>query len=102
MRVKIHVKGIKGDGAISPGEEPTALFHGVLEVDGHLLEEVGEIEVSFSGDGFVQVTPHLIPGFFEVVVHDKDAWNLLLNRCDQERRVETGTSRLLAAVEAED
>jgi hypothetical protein len=80
MRVKVHVQGIKGSGLMRKGEEASALFRGVLEIDGHFLEEVGEIEVSFSGDNFAIVKPHMIPGSFEVVTHTDESWPELVNK----------------------
>ena len=99
MRVKVHVQGIKGSGLIKRGEEPAALFRGVLEVDGHLIEEVSEIEVVFSGDNFASVRPHLTPGAFEVVTHTDESWPELLNSLDEQRNLYAGSGRLIVARE---
>lgn len=96
MRVKVHVQGIKGSGPIKKGEEPAVLFHGVLEVDGVLIEEVGTIEVFIGGGEFTTVKPHLIPGSFEVVTHDDESWPRLINQINEARDVRDGAGRLVA------
>ena len=96
MRIRVHVTGIKGSGAIKKGEEAAALYRGVLEVDGHMLEEAGTIEVTFSGDGFVEVKPILIPGSFEVVTHDNESWPRLIQELDEAREARAGSGRLVA------
>lgn len=98
MRVKVHVEGLKGSGVIEKGEEPSALLNGVLEVDGVLIEEVGTIEVIFAGGDFVTVKPHLMPGAFEVVTHDRESWPRLIQEIDEARAM-SGASRLIAATE---
>lgn len=99
MRIKIHTKGIKGSGMVEKGEEPSALFGAVLEVDGILIEEAFKVEVTFE-EGFVKVTPHLYPGSFEVVPHTKESWPELLDQMEKdraERAARTGMGMLIAA-----
>lgn len=101
MRVKVHVEGIKGSGLIKKGEEASALFRGVLEVDGVLMEEVGTIEAIFSGDDFLTVKPHLLPGSFEVVTHTDETWPELLRALDERREIRTSTGRIMVGKEEE-
>jgi hypothetical protein len=96
MRIKVHVEGIKGSSRIKDGEESTALFNGVLEIDGHLVDEVSEIEVVFKGGDFASVRPSLIPGSFEVVTHTDESWPELRKQIDDERQARAGTGRLVA------
>lgn len=85
MRVRIHVQGWSGSRSIKKGEEPDALLRGVLEVDGHRIEEAIRCEVTFSGE-FVTVKAHLLPGSFEVVTHDDESWPALMLEIDEARR----------------
>jgi hypothetical protein len=102
MRIKVHVEGIKGSARADEGQEPSALFNGVLEVDGHLIEEVTRIEAVFVGGDFTTVKPHLIPGSFEVVAHTKESWPELLKALEeQKKKVQAGTNRLIASREEE-
>jgi hypothetical protein len=104
MKVKVHVQGIKGSGLIeSPGEDPSVLFNGVLEVDGHLIEECGGVEVSFGGGEMMSVKAYLTPGSFEVVTHTRESWPELLAKIDASRneQAETGTGRVLALTKVE-
>lgn len=96
MRIKVHVEGIKSTSAAKEGEEPSALLHGVLEVDGHLIEEVGEIEALFRGGELVSVRPRLFPGSFEVVSHTDESWPRLLQRIDGQNEARAGTGKLIA------
>lgn len=93
MRVKVHVEGIKGSGGIKEGEEPAALFYGLLEVNGVMIEEVTKIEVVFSGSDFAVVKPHLVPGSFEVVTHTKESWAELIQQLTEQR---DGAHKLIA------
>ncbi len=99
MRIKVHVQGIKGSGSIKEGEEASALFQGVLEVDGILIEEISGVEAVFSGREFARVSAHLIPGAFEVVTHTNESWPELLKRVEDERTARSGADRLIARVE---
>ena len=99
MRIKVHVKGIKGSGLIKEGEEASVMFAGVLEIDGKLIEEVSDIEVLFSGDSFATVKPHLIPGSFEVVTHTDESWPELINSVDEQRDVRAGSGHVLVGGE---
>lgn len=103
MKVKVHVQGLKGSGIVKPGEEPAVLFNGVLEVDGMLLEECGEIEVSFGGGEMMSVKAYLTPGSFEVVTHTQESWPELLAQINATRnaQVDTGSGRTLAVVESD-
>lgn len=93
MRVKVHVQGIKGSHTAKAGEEPNVLFHGILEVDGVMIEEVGTIEVLFGGGEIATVKPHLMPGCFEVVSHTDESWPELIKSIDEQREARTGTGR---------
>ena len=97
MRVRVHVEGLLGSRAYREGEEPSALFNGVLEVDGHMIDEVGKIEAVFGGGQFTTVIPHLLPGMFEVVTHTGESWKSLVDDLDRERkkRAWAGTGRLM-------
>lgn len=95
MRVKVHVQGFKGSGMIEKGDEATVMFNGILEVDGHLMDEVSEIEASFKGGEIAKVKPHLFPGSFEVVTHDKESWPELINNLQEQQRVYFGSGKLL-------
>jgi hypothetical protein len=97
VRVKIHVRGLKGDGPVKEGEEPSALYNGLLEVDGHLIEEVTTIEVLFGGGDIATVKPHLIPGSFEVVTHTDESWPELLNLIHEQKSAYGGTGRIVAS-----
>jgi hypothetical protein len=99
MRIRVHVQGIKGSGLMHEGEEASVLFRGVLEVDGSLIEEVSEIEVSFSNDRAATVKPHLMPGSFEVITHTDESWPELMNSVDEQREVRAGSGRILALEE---
>ena len=96
MRVKVHVEGIKGSGEIKEGEEPSALFYGILEVDGTMIDEVTQIEAVFSGRQFAVVKPHLVPGAFEVVTHTQESWTELIQKIQAERVVRDGAHRTIA------
>jgi hypothetical protein len=89
MDVKVHVLGFRGDAAVQEGEEPTALLHGVLEIDGHLLSDVGKIEVIFRGGEFAVVKPHVLASAFEVVRHTRESWDELSERIDGASTQET-------------
>lgn len=80
LKIKIHTQGIKGSGAVAPGEEAAAQFNGILEINGQLIEEVGETTVQFNGGEFVTVMPIMHPGSFEVVQHDRVTWDALVGR----------------------
>lgn len=100
MRIKVHVQGIKGSGLVKEGDEASALFQGVLEVDGVLIEEVAAIEAVFSGGDFAAVKAELIPGSFEVVTHTDESWPQLLQRIDEKNEARAGSGRLVAKVES--
>lgn len=97
MRVVLHVQGIAADHVAHEGEETTALMHGLLEVDGYLLDEAGKVEVTFEGGSFLTVKPLLLPGSFEVISHTEESWPELVKRIDEQRVAVTGTGRTLAA-----
>lgn len=102
MRVKVHVQGIKGSGMIEKGDEASVMFNGILEVDGHLIDEVTEVEASFKGGEFATIKPHLIPGTFEVITHDKESWPELLRNLEEQRDLYSGSGRLIVAKEEAD
>lgn len=93
MRIKVHVQGIKGSGSIKKGEEPNVLFNGILEIDGHLFDEVASIEVVFKGGEIATVKPHLMPGSFEVVTHTDESWPELIRRLTEVRNLQYGDGR---------
>lgn len=84
MKITVHTKGISGSEVIKPGEEADAMFAGVLEVDGHVLDRVSEIDVS-SGDKFTTVTVVFVPGEVEHSVHSNDSWVKLIQKADEQR-----------------
>lgn len=102
MRVKVHVQGLKGSGMIEKDEEASIMFNGVLEVDGHLMDEVSEIEASFKGGEIAKVKPHLFPGSFEVVTHDKESWPELIQQLQEQQRIYSGSGRLIVTKDKEE
>lgn len=100
MKIKVHVQGIKGNGLMKEGDEANALFGGVLEIDGLMIEEIMEIRTR-AHEGFFEVTPVLAPGSFEVVTHNKESWPSLLQKLDEQRSLRTMNGQLIARVEEE-
>ena len=95
MRIKVHVQGIKGSGTVKKDEEPSVLLHGILEVGGHLMDEVEKIEVVFSGGDFVTVKPHLMPGSFEVVTHTDESWPELIQSLQEQHNIYSGSGKVI-------
>lgn len=98
MNIKLHVQGIKGSGLMEEGEEASILFGGLLEVNGQLMEEAIEVRTR-AREGFFEVTPVLVPGSFEVVVHTKETWPELNRRIEEQQSVRTMSGQLIARVE---
>lgn len=98
MNIKLHVQGIKGSGLIDEGDDASILFGGTLEIDGHLIEEVIEVRTR-SRNGFFEVTPILVPGSFEVVVHTKQSWPELNRKLDEQRSAHTMNGQVIARVD---
>lgn len=98
MDVKVHVQGIKGSSLVEEGENPSALFGAILEIDGQVVEMVHKVEVVFS-EGFVDIRAHLIPGTFEVVTHTKDSWPAMLRALEEGRTARDAQGRLIARME---
>lgn len=98
MRVKVHVQGIRESSLKEPGEQASALFGAILEVDGQIIEMVHRVEVVFE-EGFVDVRAHLIPGSFEVVSHDKDSWPAMLRALEEGRTARDAQGRLIARMD---
>jgi len=96
MRIKVHVQGITGSRSVKPGEDANVLLHGILEVDGSLIEEVGKIEVVFGGGELTTVKPHLMPGAFEVVVHTDESWPELLESIKKQQTAYAGSGKVRA------
>jgi len=94
MRIKVHVMGVAGSRTARPGEEARALLHGILEVDGSLIEEVGKIEVTFGGSEIATVKPHLMPGSFEVVSHTDESWPELLASVKKQQAAYVGSGEI--------
>lgn len=84
MIIRIHTKGIAGSEMIEEGQEAGALFGGVLEVDGHVLDRVTKIDVS-SGEDFTTVRVVFIPGDVDYWVHSEATWNELMERAEEQR-----------------
>ena len=84
MKIKVHVKGIKGSGLIKDGEDASVMFGAVLEVNGQLIEEISSVEVKFE-ESFTKVMPVLMPGSFEVVTHTETSWPELLQQVEEQR-----------------
>ena len=80
------------------GEEASILFGGLLEVNGQLMEEAIEVRTR-AREGFFEVTPVLVPGSFEVVVHTKETWPELNRRIEEQQSVRTMSGQLIARVE---
>lgn len=53
------------------------MLHGVLEVDGVMLPEVGRIEIVAGGGAILEVRAEMTPGSFELVQHDSETWEAL-------------------------
>jgi hypothetical protein len=110
LRIKLHIQGIKGSGPIKQedvdkGEVAGALFGGLLEIDGQIIDQ--SIEVRYrSHEGFFEVVPVLAPGSFEVVTHTKESWPELLKELERQERVRNMNGQLIArnlkAVEDDD
>lgn len=81
MDVKIHTKGIAGSAVRKPDEEAGALFGGILEIDGAVYDLVTDIVLK-TGEDFATVTATLVPGDVEVVNHDQESWDALMERHD--------------------
>lgn len=84
MNVHIHSKGITGSRTITKDEDASALFGCVLEVDGHVIDNMTGLEVK-AGNEFTTVHVVLVPGHIEYVVHSEDTWKELLDKADQQR-----------------
>lgn len=92
MIVKIHTQGWKGSSPIKPGEEPGALFAGLLELDGEIYDRVNDIKVNFSED-FATVDVTLIPSDVEVVTHTKESWETVCDRATARENARTAIRR---------
>lgn len=100
MRIKLHVKGIKGSGIIKEGEVPSVMFGGLLEIDGQFLPESIEIRTR-AHEGFFEVVPVLAPGSFEVVTHTDESWPGLLRRLDEQKILRDLNGQVIARVDDE-
>jgi hypothetical protein len=85
MQIRVHTKGITGSSVIKDAEEAGAMFAGVFEVDGHVLEMVTSINVS-SGEDFTTVKVTFIPGDIEYITHSEESWEALMETAEQQRR----------------
>lgn len=94
MKVKVHVQGVKGSVGIQSGEDADVLLHGVLEIDGVLIEEVGRIELVMGGGAMAEVKAVMQPGSFEIVTHTTESWPELLRQINDAKRDRDGTGRL--------
>lgn len=73
MRAALHTQGWSGSEPTEPGEEPTALLHGVLQLDGHFVENA-KVKFETDGNGFAMLTAELLVVGFDVIVHDTESW----------------------------
>lgn len=81
MKITIHSKGIIGSGVIEEGEEPGALFGGIVEINGHVFDRITKIEPKFSED-FASVTVTFFPGRIEHIHHTTESWKALCDRAE--------------------
>jgi hypothetical protein len=86
MDVKIHTQGWAGCSAVKPGEKPGIQFNSLLEIDGTIYDEVGNIRVLSEGGGFTTVMVRLLPSTIEYVNHDADSWKLLTDELQTIRK----------------
>lgn len=82
MMIKIHTQGIKGSELIKVGEHAEAMFGGILEVNGHVIDRISKIEM-ISSEDFTIVKATFIPGDVEVLTHGKDSWDELCERANK-------------------
>lgn len=81
MRMTIHTKGIKGSGMIEEGEEANVMFAAqVLEIDGHLIDQITRIRVLHAPDEISTVLVRFVPGSLETIAHTKESWKELMER----------------------
>jgi hypothetical protein len=92
MEVKIHTVGISGSRKTQSHEKPDIQFHGVLEIDGLLIDHVSSIRVLSTGGEFTSVMVRLTPSTIEHVNHTDDSWEQL---CTLLRARQNGSEWLL-------
>lgn len=100
LEIKLHIQGIKGSGPIKQedldrGESAGALFGGLLEIDGKLIDQTIEVRYR-SHEGFFEVVPVLAPGSFEVVTHSRESWADVLNELEHQEKVRNMNGQLIA------
>lgn len=74
MKLTIHTKGIVGSAVRREDEESRAMINCVIEIDGHMIEDVTRVRVLHSADEFSTVLVRLIPGEVETIAHTAESW----------------------------
>lgn len=74
MKMKIHTRGFNGSAIRQKGEESSAMLGAILEIDGHLIEEVTRVRVLHAADDFTTVMVRFIPGEVETIAHSAETW----------------------------
>lgn len=104
MEVKIHVKGITGSQITKPGEQPGAMFGGLLEIDGLIIDPVVDMRAEF-GESFTTLHITLVPGSLTVVNHTEDTWPKFTSRLraqEERRTIRNADGKTIAIYVSED
>lgn len=80
MNLKIHTRGWVGSRQKTEGEESQAMLGVVIEIDGHVIEEVTSARVLARHGDIVTVMVRLIPGELDVIAHTEETWKELFDR----------------------
>ncbi len=79
MKARLHVQKWTGSAPTPHGHDATALAHGVLELDGHVITN-GKVTIETEGSGILTLTAQLIVQSLEIVEHYSDTFKEIADR----------------------
>ncbi len=78
-KVRVYQLGWMNDRAQRPGEDPTSLFHSVVELDGNILEDACGVKIEAAGGDFPTVAILVNCSEIEFVRLNEEEWSDLLS-----------------------
>jgi hypothetical protein len=82
VEVVIHTLGWTNDHASREGEEPSALLHSIVEINGQIVPGAVRAKIEAEGGDFATVTIVVAPSRVRVVACSEDEWAALSARYD--------------------
>ena len=76
MKARIHVLRWHLDRSATDSDDATALVHGQLELDGHMVQNA-KLKIETEGNEVLMLTAELLVTSIEIVEHSDESWREL-------------------------